>query len=205
MFDSIKTLIESRNSVNYFDAKRPVSADDVHELVRLATLAPSAYHLQNWKFVAVQSDEAKQRLKALSFDQQKVVDASVTFIICGTLAAHRQLEHTLQSSIESGILNRSVVDSWVSMASNGHETNLQLQRDEAIRSASLAAMTLMLAAQGMGLVTCAMSGFDAQGVMREFELAPHELPVMLITVGYPADGNWPQKPRKPIADVLTFA
>jgi nitroreductase len=31
------------------------------------------------------------------------------------------------------------------------------------------------------------------------------LPAMLVTVGYPAPGNWPQKPRRPVADVLLFA
>ncbi|AHY09918.1 nitroreductase family protein [Serratia plymuthica] len=40
--------------------------------------------------------------------------------------------------------------------------DLILQRDEVVRSASLAAMTLMLAAQGMGLGSCPMVGFNPQ-------------------------------------------
>jgi len=31
------------------------------------------------------------------------------------------------------------------------------------------------------------------------------VPVMLITVGYPGEANWPQKPRKAVADVLAWA
>jgi hypothetical protein len=50
-----------------------------------------------------------------------------------------------------------------------------------------------------------MSGFDAAGVARAFGLAGHELPVMLVPVGRAAPGNWPQKPRRPLAEVLEIA
>lgn len=204
MYDAIKTVIESRVSVNYFDAERQLPEAQIEELVRLATLAPSAYNFQNWRFIAVRSPGAKLRLKEVSFHQQKVADASVTFIICGTLAAHEQLATMLKPSVDAGILDQSVSDGWVGMAVRAHADNPALQRDEAIRSASLAAMTLMLAAQGMGLSTGSMSGFDPAGVARAFDLRENEVPVMLVTVGYPAAGNWPQKPRRPVREVMAF-
>ena len=49
-----------------------------------------------------------------------------------------------------------------------------------------------------------MIGFDAEAVAREFELAEDEVPVMLLSVGAERPGNWPQKPRRPVADVLKF-
>ena len=204
MYNPIKTLIESRVSTNHYDSTRLLSDEEIAELVRLATRAPSAYNFQNWKFIAVRSHEAKARLKAVSYGQQKVTDASVTFIICGTLAAHEQLPHALQPSVDAGIMDQSVFDGWVSMARGSHPGNPQLQRDEAFRSASLAAMTLMFAAQGMGWSTGAMGGFDPLGVAREFGLAVTEVPVILVTVGYPAPGNWPQKPRRPLHEVIEF-
>lgn len=204
MTDFIKTLIESRISTTRYQADRHLSDDDVSELVRLATRAPSAYNFQNWKFIAVRSPKAKARLHSVAYGQQQVVDAAVTFIICGTLAAHEGLPHALQPSVDAGILRQSTFESWVAMAKDSQHDQPQAQRDEAFRSASLAAMTLMLAAQGMGLSTGAMSGFDVDGVMREFGLSASEVPVLLVTLGYPAPGNWPQKPRKPLHEVLEF-
>ena len=200
---SFQTLIETRVSTNHFDTRRPISSAQINELVRLATLAPSAYNFQNWKFIAVTSPAAKEKLKAAAYGQQKVADAAVTFIVCGTLSAHHQLENTLRPSLDRGILVQSVVDTWVGMAKGSHEGNAQLQRDEAFRSASLAAMTLILAAQDMGLATGPMSGFDPGAVSTAFALSDNELPVMLIATGYSTSGNWPQKPRKPFAEVLT--
>ena len=50
-----KSTIESRVSANHFDPSHVLSDAEIGELVRLATLAPSAYNLQNWRFIAVPS------------------------------------------------------------------------------------------------------------------------------------------------------
>lgn len=204
MNHSIRNAIETRTSINHFQPDRPLADGVIESLISQATKAPSAYNLKNWRFIAVRSPNAKSSLKSAAYGQQKIVDASVAFIICGTLEAYSQLASALQPSVDAQIMETGIVDGWVAQATTTHEGNPILQRDEAVRSASLAAMTLMLAAQGMGLGSCAMSGFDAQQVSRMFDLDVTELPVMIVTVGYVADDNWPQKPRRALAEVLSI-
>lgn len=43
----------------------------------------------------------------------------------------------------------------------------------------------MFAAEAMGLASSPMTGFDAEPVSEEFELAADEFPVMLLSVGLP--------------------
>lgn len=201
---NISELIESRVSTNLFDPNRGLSDAQIEGLVRLATLAPSSFNAQNWKVIAVRTHEAKLRLKKVAYDQPKIAEAAVTFIICGTLAPHKGLSDALLASLETGIIERSVFDTWIAMANGMYEGNEVFQRDEAIRSASLCAMTLMLAAQGQGLASGPMIGFDPAGVALEFQLTPSEVPVMLVSVGYARAANWPQKPRKTLEQVLTL-
>jgi nitroreductase len=205
MNKTIRDLIEARVSANYFDPAAPVSDEQVAELARLATLAPSAFNVQNWQFVAVRSQQARELLRELSFGQQKVADAPVTFIISGMLKAQDQVAAALQPAVDKGILIQPLADSWTRMAQGAMNGDQRAQRDEALRSASLAAMTMILAAEGMGLSSCAMSGFDAAAVHAAFGLAADEVPVMLVAVGHAAQGNWPQKPRRPLQDVLRYA
>jgi hypothetical protein len=47
-----------------------------------------------------------------------------------------------------------------------------------------------------------MIGFDAEAVASEFALAEDEVPVMLLSVGAALPENWPQKPRRPVDEVL---
>jgi nitroreductase len=200
----IAEVIKSRISANSYDTDRSLTDQQIAELIDLATHAPSAFNLQNWRFVAVRSTEAKARLLPLAFGQQKIVDAAVTFIVCGTLNPHATLPASLKPTLDAGIIDQTIYDMWVGAAQGMYHENPQLQRDEAIRSGSLAAMTLMLAAKGQGLVSTPMIGFDPSAVAQEFGLSDAEIPVMLVTVGYPGATNWPQKPRKAVNDVLQF-
>ncbi len=196
-------LIKSRISANKFDTGKSLSELEIRELVEYATHAPSAYNVQHWRFIALTQHADKERLKAVAYKQQKVVDAAVTFIVLGDLRGHEKLAGILQESVKAGILDQATADGWVSGAAQA-ATNPQKARDEAIRSATLAAMTLMIAAQAKGLVSGPMIGFDPEGVKREFNISDRYVPVMLLTVGYAAPGNWPRKPRMPVDAVLAF-
>lgn len=88
------------------------------------------------------------------------------------------------------------------MASASHENNPQLQRDEVIRSATFAAMSMLVAVKEMELDAGVVGGFDSDQLHHAFGLKENEVPVMLVTVGQAAEGNWKQKIRRPISEVL---
>lgn len=197
--------IETRSTTNLFDATQGVDDERIRELVRLATTAPSSFNLQNWRFIAVRSMEAKIRLRSLAWDQAKVTEAGVTFIVCGQLANHASLPERLAPAVAAGIMPAAMVSGWEGAARSLYHEQPQRQRDEAVRSATFGAGALIYAAQAMGLGSSPMIGFDAAAVAREFGLADDEIPVMLLAVGHAAPGNWPRKPRRPLIEVLDFA
>ncbi|MEO6723774.1 MAG: nitroreductase family protein [Blastocatellia bacterium] len=197
-------VIKHRISTNKFDTSRTLSEAEIKELVAYATEAPSAYNIQNWRFVAVTEPAAKERLKAVAYNQQKVVDAAVTFIVLGDLRGYERLADILKPSVDAGIMPQQMADGWVKQTAAAYGSNQQFARDEAIRSAAFAAMTLMIAAEAKGLATGPMIGFDPEGVKREFHIPDRYVPVMLVTLGYAAPGNWPRKPRLKVDEVLSF-
>jgi nitroreductase len=196
-------LIKQRISVNRFDPSFTIDETTIHELISYASEAPSSYNLQNWRFIAVRSPVRKRALMALAYDQDKVVEAAVTFIVCGVLEPQQGIRSAMQPFHDDGHIDQQVLDEWVDEATSTYRDEPGKQRDEAIRSASLAAMNLMIAAQAMGLASGPMIGFDAAAVSADFGLANTEIPVMLIAVGRAAPGNWPRKRRRPLEQVLS--
>lgn len=199
-----RELLKKRISANHFDTTRQLSEDEIRELVEYATQAPSSYNIQMWRFIAVTRPEDKQRLKNVAYGQPKVADAAVTFIVLGDLKGYEKMPEIMRRTQESGIIDKATADGWTRSATGAYSSNPQFARDEAIRSAALAAMTLMVAAEDMGLVSGPMIGFDPEGVKREFGISDRYVPAMLLTVGYPAPGNWPRKPRLGVDEVLAF-
>jgi nitroreductase len=184
-------LIERRVSANVFDAGHTLADAEIEELARLATRAPNAYNLQNWRFIAARTQETKARLRSLAYGQAKVSEAAVTFINCGLLPDHAVIPERLLPFVEAGHMSANTASGWQE-AVRLQYSDPQTARDEAVRSASLGAATLIYAAEALGLVFGPMGGFDAEGIAREFSLGPNVVPVMLVAIGRAAPGNWPQ-------------
>jgi len=195
--------INQRISANRFNPDKLLSRAEIEELVTHATQAPSSFNLQHWHFIAVIERSLKECLKAVAYGQQKVVDAAVIFIVLGNLQAHTKLADILGQSVQAGIFDQFTANQMLTTA-NMMYADPVAQRDEVIRSVSLAVMTLMLAAEAKGFVSCPMIGFDPDCVKHEFHIPEHYLPVMLLAVGHPAPGNWPRKVRLSVAEVLTY-
>jgi nitroreductase len=195
--------IRHRISANRFASNKTVSDNTIRQLVSYATQAPSSFNLQPWRFLALTEWTDKHRLVKLACGQRKLMEAAVTFVVLGDLLAHSKLPDVLRQSVKAEVFDESTARRITDQCSRMH-ADPRAQRDEAIRSASMAAMTLMLAAEAKGLVSCPLIEFDPEGVRREFHIAERYLPVMLVAVGHPASAKWQREPRLPLHQVLAF-
>ncbi|NYH98551.1 nitroreductase family protein [Cupriavidus plantarum] len=204
MTNAVIECILSRSAAKYYDPAAGLSDDQIRELVRIGTSAPTSFHLQNWRFIAVRTPEAKARLSPIAWNQPAIMDAAVTFVIVGQLADASVIPDRLAPLVAAGVMPASMVPEWEMPARDLYKNFPQRQRDEAMRTGTFGAAAIIYAARSMGLGSTPMIGFDAEGVHREYGLAENEMPVMLLAVGLERSGNWAQKPRRPVNDVLSF-
>jgi nitroreductase len=196
--------ILSRTAAKYYDPDATLSDEQIYELVQIGTTAPTSFHLQNWRFIAVRTPEAKARLSPIAWNQPAVSDAAVTFIICGQLVETSVIPERLAPLVEAGVMPAEMVAEWENPARDLYMAYPQRRRDEAVRTATFGAAAMIYAARSLGLGSTPMIGFDADAVHSEFGLTEDEVPVMLLSIGVERSGNWAQKPRRPVSDVLNF-
>ncbi len=77
-----------------------------------------------------------------------------------------------------------------------------LQRDEAMRSCGLAAMTLMLAAQEMGYQSGPMDGFDFDAVGGIIGLRADHVVTMFVVIGKDIQEPLPRGGQLPMCEVV---
>jgi len=143
-------LIHARYTAEQFDESRTVDEATVRALVEDAARAPSSFNIQHWRFVAVCGDEDKRRLRDAAYGQPQVESSAVTFIVLGDTRAVDELPGIMDDAVAQGALPEAKAAAWVRMAREIY-ADPSAARDEAIRSASLAAMTMMRAADARGL------------------------------------------------------
>ena len=179
--------IEKRRSIKRFDPGHHLQPQEVQELLRLARLSPSAFNLQHCRYVVVTDRELRRQLRAVSFDQAQVTDASLLAIICADLHAWRKDPARYWSHVPA-----ATRDGLVRVIHDYYAGSEQVQRDEALRSCGIAAQTLMLAAQGLGCDSCPMDGFDFAAVARLINLPADHLISMFVAVGKSLEPAFPR-------------
>jgi nitroreductase len=202
MTDAVIETILGRSAAKYYDPAASLSDDEIRELVRIGTAAPTSFHLQNWRFIAVRTREDKARLSPIAWNQPAITDAAVTFIVCGQLVETSVIPERLAPLVEQGVMPAAMVADWEIPARDLYMAYPQRRRDEAVRTATFGAAAMIYAARSLGLGSTPMIGFDDRAVHREFGLAEDEVTVMLLSVGKERTGNWAQKPRRPLVEVL---
>lgn len=151
--------IQKRRSVRHYDPSFKISDTEIQELVELAMLAPTSYNIQHWKFVVVTDPTLRAALKDAAYGQEQVTDASALVLVVSDIKAWKkdmpQKWKNVSDEIKEFMVNRS---------KEFYTGNDELQRDEAIRSASFATQNLILAAISKGYDTGIMIGFDPDKV-----------------------------------------
>ena len=175
---NVNTAIETRRSIKVFDPAHKMTADEIDKLMSLAMLSPTAFNIQNWRFVLVTEPVLRHQIRAVSWNQAQVEEASLLIVLTADLQAWaKQPERYWQNA------PKAASDILVPMIGHYYENNEQIQRDEAMRSCGMAAMTIMLAAKEMGYDTCPMDGFDFDAVGKLLNLPADHTPTMFVVVG----------------------
>jgi nitroreductase len=179
--------IQSRRSVKHYDPDHRMGEEEVKQLLGLAMLSPTAFNIQNWRFVVVQDKELRQQIRAAAWDQAQVTDCSLLVILCGDLRSWER---------EPGRYWRDapqeVAEFLVPAIDGYYRDKPQVMRDEAMRSCGIAAQTIMLAAKSMGYDSCPMDGFDFDKVGELINLPDDHSIAMFVAVGKGTKDPWPR-------------
>jgi len=170
--------IRLRRAVKHFDPTHRMEQSEIDSLLKLTMLSPTAFNLQNWRFVVVSDDALRQEIRTASWGQAQVTDASLFIILCADLNAwNRQASRYWQNAPQE------VQDFMIPAIDAYYRDKDQVQRDEAMRSCGIAAQTLMLAAQEMGYDSCPMDGFDFDKVGELIQLPDEHVVTMFVAIG----------------------
>lgn len=193
-------LMKERHSIRKYDSEFKMPQADLKEIIEAASEAPSSWNLQHWRFLAVQSDEKKEELLPIAYNQQQVKDSSVTIAVLGDKEANQAADTVFGESVKAGAMTEELKNKIVENIHGAYEQD-GFAHNEALINASLAAMQLMLAAKEKGYDSVPMGGFDKDKLIYTFNIPERYIPVMLISIGK-GIGTTRKSFRFPANDIL---
>ena len=196
---NVTEAIESRRSIRKF-VQEPLDQNDLREILRLASLAPSAWNAQTWRFAVVQNPEVKVRLQEAAYGQGQITNAPAVIVV------YSDMEDTLQTVEETahpgmGDAGRTGQRQTFDRVFGAQDT---AQRGQwGLAQANIAFGFLMVAARGLGYDTVPMLGFDPAKVREVLELPEHVQFAGLLPLGKRAEEGFPHH-RHSVERVTTF-
>lgn len=193
----VTTAIETRRAVKAYDPEHRMTEAEIEKLLSLAMLSPTAFNIQNWRFVVVRDTALRSEIRKAAWDQAQVSEASLLLVLCADTKSWEK--NTARYWINAAQPVQDYIVPAINQYYSGRE---QVQRDEAMRSCGIAAMTLMLAAKQMGYDSCPMDGFDFDAVAKLIKLPQDHIITMMMAIGKPIKEARPRGGQLPISDVV---
>ena len=173
-----QTLFTTARTCNRW-RDRPVPAQMLQEAYDLAKMAPTSANCSPMRVLFLCTGEAKQRLKPLLAEGnvEKTMTAPVTAILAHDMAFYQHMPK---------LFPHTDAKSWF-------EGNDDLIAQTAFRNGTLQTGYLILALRTLGLDCGPLSGFDADGVDREFFSDSSFRCNFLLNIGYGDSSELPAR------------
>ncbi len=193
-----KEAIKARRAIKHYDPNHSMTKEEVDELLSLAILSPTAFNIQNWRFVVLTDPELRKQVREVAWDQAQVTDASLFIVLCADLKSWEKQPDRYWVNAP-----QEVQEFMIPAIDNYYRGKEQVQRDEAMRSCGIVAQTLMLTAQSMGYNSCPMDGFDFEKAAELIHLPENHIIAMFVAIGKGTKEAWP-RPGQLDLDELVF-
>ncbi|MDD2834404.1 MAG: nitroreductase family protein [Methylotenera sp.] len=196
---NVGQAIIERRAVKAYDPQHKMTNEEVKQLLSLAMLSPTAFNIQNWRFVVVTDPALRKEIRKASWDQAQVEEASLLIVLTADLKSWEKQPERYWINAPKPVQDYLIPA--IGQYYAGHE---QVQRDEAMRSCGMAATTLMLAAKEMGYDTCPMDGFDFDAVAKLLNLPADHIPTMFVVVGKALKAAQPRGGQLSMDEVVVY-
>ena len=177
-----RAIAERRASPSFDES--PIPDGDLLKILQAGLQAPSSYNLQPWRFVVVRTEEQKRKLRAASYNQAKVEEASVMIVACGDADGWRSGD--LDEMLRIGRLG-GMPENYAEMAKSNIPNYLSNHPNMPLwltRQVMLAFTHMMLMAEVLGYDTAPMEGFEPDKVCEVLNLPISYTPVALLGIGH---------------------
>ncbi|WGX77105.1 nitroreductase family protein [Paraclostridium bifermentans] len=205
-------FIYNRQSIRKFKDE-PIPNEDIMELLKAATFAPSAKHQQNWHFVVLQNkDMINEMADIVTRSHEKIGELAKTEkdkkIHMSVINYYTCFKHAPVVVLVYGC-EYKMIEYKILKENDAPKDLLEVlvSPQSGAESIGAAVENFLLAATKMGYGTCYMTGPTHAKTEIEnligFEKPGYEL-MSMIALGVAEDNQPQQPPRKPLEDVTTF-
>ena len=160
--NDFKDIVFNRHSVRKFDKDYKIEKEEMLQILEEATKAPSSVNLQPWRFVIVESEEGKDKLRPIiKFNTKQNDSSSAMILIFGDMKCYEKTDEIYSQAVEAGYMNEDDKNKSVQHFNQVYKSFSKEKMNDIVKiDSSLMAMQLMLVARAHGYDTNPIGAFE---------------------------------------------
>ncbi|MFF9057691.1 malonic semialdehyde reductase [Streptomyces sp. NPDC101213] len=182
-------LFREAHTANAF-TDEPVTEEQVQAIYDLVKFGPTAFNQNPLRVTLVRSAEARERLLPHMAEGNRAKTATAPLV--AILAADNEFHEELPALFPA-----------FPQAKDAFFAERPVREGSAALNAALQAAYFIVGIRAAGLAAGPMTGFDAEGIRKEF-LDDDHTPLIVVNIGRPGEGaSYPRSPRLSYEQVFT--
>ena len=180
-----------RHACKSFNPTKKISQPKMDMIMEAAFLTPTSFGMEAWKFLAISSDDIKQKLRPACWNQPQITDASHVVVILSKPGVIDPANAYVEQNFQRRGLQDDVVKAYIKKYTDHMETEV-FPRMSAYAWCSkqcyIALANIMTAAASEQIDSCPIEGFE-KDMVEEFlgiDTIEYEVSV-IVALGYRAN------------------
>ena len=218
MENKFEEAMKFRHATKEFDASKKISDEDFNKILEYGVLSPSSFGFEPWKFVVVQNEELREKLKEFTWGAQGTLPTASHFVI---ILARKAKGMKYDSSYIKHMMNdvkqmpQDVQEIYSQFYTKFQKEDFDLLEsdrtlfDWSSKQTYIALANMMTGAAYMGIDSCPTEGFDAKltekFLSEELGIDTEEFGAsVMVPFGYRVDSPKREKSRQSVETVTSW-
>jgi nitroreductase len=189
---NLENAMENWSSVKKFTDEE-VEKEKLEKIFELTTKAPTAFNLQPYRFIVLDSEEAMEKATSSVIPVNGWVRyADKIVVLVGDEEIDVNADQVLEHKLEEGRIDEEKAQNLRKMYSDYKNRDDEFMMGWLTRNTVIPATFFMMACKTQGIGSCPVRGFDQEKLSEKLGLKESEKPILIFPIGYPKeeDRNW---------------
>lgn len=177
-----------RHACKVFDENKKIKSEDLDFILEVGRLSPSSFGMEPWKFLVVQNQDLKEKLRPFCWNQPQITTCSDLVVILSKIDDLKPQNEYVGKMFARRNLSQENYEKYLNLYAN--HLSHTMSSDENIlawgaRQCYIAIGNMMSGAASIGIDSCPMEGFEKEKIEEILQLdsSRYQLAV-IVAFGY---------------------
>ncbi len=174
-------VVDFRHACKIFDENKKISKSDLNYILKTTIKSPSSFGIEGWKFLVIQNQDLKEKLKPYCWNQPQITTCSDLIVLLYRKNMTSKDEYVIKSLKRRKYFEKSL-QKYAEFIDSRSLSEIKCWSKA---QTYIASAYLMLSSASLGIDSCPIEGFEHENIknLLDFDKQNYDISYM-VALGY---------------------